>query len=370
MFRYQWKTIITVFLFVLLIFLCGTSEAVRVKDIADVKGVRNNQLIGYGLVIGLNGTGDGNNTRFTTQTLTGLLGRMGITVDPDKVKVENVAAVMVTAKLPPFSKMGSRIDVVVSSMGDAESLQGGTLLLTPLKAPNGQIYAVAQGPISIGGFSAKGQAASVQKNHPTVGQIPGGALVEKEVPLDLTNKKILSINLRNPDFTTAMRLVDVINDNVREDVAKAIDGATVEVKIPQKYQGRVVEYLASLEKLDVVPDAVAKVILDERTGTVVMGSNVRISTVAISHGNLTIQIKEEKEVSQPAPYSTGKTVEVPKTEITVTEEQSRLIVIPSTTSIGDVAKGLNAVGVTPRDLIAILQAIKAAGALQAELEII
>ncbi|HUU49820.1 MAG TPA: flagellar basal body P-ring protein FlgI [Nitrospinota bacterium] len=362
------SVIITIILIILLIH--GTSEAVRVKDIADVQGVRKNQLIGYGLVIGLDGTGDSKSTQFTIQTLVGLLGRMGITVDPNLVKVNNVAAVMVTANLPPFAKVGSKIDVIVSSIGDTESLQGGTLLLTPLKAPNGKVYAVAQGPVSIGGFSAKGAAASVQQNHPTVAQIPGGAVIEKEVSTSFFDKKLLSINLHNPDFTTATRLVNAINSTIEEKIAVAIDPATVEVKVPERYKGKIVEYLASLENLEITPDSRAKIVLDERTGTIVVGANVRISTVAISHGNLTIQIKEVPEVSQPTPLSTGTTTVVPRTELSTTEQEASLLIMPSATSIGELAKGLNAVGVTPRDFIAIIQAIKAAGALQAELEII
>lgn len=370
MLRLRVNLLVIVIVLMITLFISGTSEAVRVKDIANIRGVRNNQLIGYGLVIGLDGTGDSASTKFTTQTLSGLLGRMGITVDPNNVKVENVAAVMVTASLPPFAKVGSRINVIVNSIGDAENLQGGTLLLTPLRAPNGKVYAVAQGPLSIGGFSARGTAASVQQNHPTVGQIPGGAIIEKEVPTDFFLKSELSINLQNPDFTTATRLVHVINETIEEEVAKATDSATVEVKVPERYQGRVVEYVASLENLEVVPDTTAKIIMDERTGTIVVGAHVRISTVAISHGNLTIQVKEEADVSQPAPLSTGTTTVVPRTEITASQQESHLLVMPSAASIGEVAKGLNAVGVTPRDLIAIFQAIKAAGALQAELEII
>jgi len=345
--------------------------AIRIKDMADIQGVRSNQLVGYGLVIGLDGTGDKQQTQFTTQSLASMLERLGVKVsDPTKIKVKNVAAVMVTATLPPFSRAGSRIDVMVSSVGDAGSLQGGTLLLTPLRSANGEIYAVAQGAISIGGFAAAAGGASMQKNHPTVGKIANGALIEREVPHNFGDNGKITLTLREPDFTTATRAVDAINRAFDTQAARAGDASTVIVELPVTEDVSVVEMVSMIERLEVRPDMPAKVILNERTGTVVIGENVRISTVAVTHGSLSIQVKEEIEVSQPAPFGAGETVVVPQKEIFVQEEGDNLTLIPSRVKIGDLVQALNSLGVTPRDMIAILQAIKAAGALQAELEII
>ncbi len=343
---------------------------IRIKDIADIKGVRQNQLVGYGLVVGLDGTGDDDKTEFTRQSLVSMLKGMGIFVNPKDVKVDNTAAVMVTATLPPFSRSGSRIDVVVSSIGNADSLQGGTLLLTPLKAPNGEIYAVAQGQISIGGFAVKGAAGSVQKNHPTVGKIPAGAIIEKELSVNLFTKNHIDINLKEPDFTTSLRIANVIEENFGKGIAESPDAGTVTVKVTDTHRTNIVAFLSLIENLEITPDTVAKVVLNERTGTIVMGEKVRISTVAISHGGLSIIVKEQPEVVQPLPFTTGETTVVPRTEIEVVEEEADLIVIPEGANIGEVVRGLNSIGATPRDLIAILQAIKAAGALKAELEII
>jgi len=345
--------------------------AARVKDITSIGGARPNQLIGYGLVAGLNTSGDDDKTEFTFQSLANMMQRMGIVVDKGKIDIDNVAGVMVTAILPPFAKAGTRIDVVVSSMGNAKDLQGGTLLLTPLSAPDGNVYAVAQGPISIGGFAAGGAAGGgVQKNHPTVGYIPGGAIVEKELSLSLQEKQMISLNLNSPDFTTSLRLTEVINKGLGEDIAKAIDAGTVGVKVPLKSQEYLVEFISMIENLEIVPDTIAKVVLNERTGTVIIGENVRISTVAVSHGNLSIVIKERERVSQPLPFSEGETVVTPETEVAVREESSQLIVVPEGVNIREVVNGLNAIGVSPRDLISILQAIGASGALQAEVVII
>ena len=276
-----------------------------------------------------------------------------------------------SATLPSFTKVGTRIDVVVSSMGNAKNLQGGTLLLTPLSAPNGNVYAVAQGPISTGGFAAGGAAGGgVQKNHPTVGYIPGGAIVEKDLSLNLLERNIMSLNLNNPDFTTCLRLTRVINIGIGEELAQSVDAGTVEIKIPWEFQERLVEFISLVENLDIAPDTIAKVVLNERTGTVIMGENVRISTVAISHGNLSIIVKERKRVSQPLPFSVGETVVTPDTEIAIKEEDSRLMVVPEGVNLREVVRGLNAIGVSPRDLISIFQAIRASGALQAELVII
>ena len=363
---------IIILLFILLSLspLITPVHAVRIKDIATVGGVRDNQLIGYGLVVGLNGTGDKKGTAFTIRSVTSMLTKMGIAIDPSAVSVKNVAAVIVTAKLPPFAKKGSHIDVIVSSIGDATSLQGGTLLLAPLKGADQTVYAVAQGPISLGGYIGGSGGDSVQKNHATVGRIAGGAIVEREVELEINDKKDITISLRQQDFSTSVRLADAINQSLKQKMANPEDPGTVTLTVPAEYQERVVELIASIENLDIQVDAPAKIVLNERTGTVVMGENVRISTVAISHGNLTIQVKTQIEVSQPGAFSKGETVIVPQRDVSVEEQQARLMVLQSGVTVDEVVRALNSVGITPRDLIAILQAIKAAGALQADLEII
>ena len=300
-----------------------------------------------------------------------MLEKMGIVVNPDDVKVDNVAAVMVTADLPAFAKVGTRMDVLVSSIGNAENLQGGTLLMTPMKAPDGEVYAVAQGPLSIGGFSFGGDAGGgVQKNHLTAGQIPGGALIEREVPFDLVSRDSVDLVLAKPDFTTSIRMARSIDAGVGTGLAEAVDAGTVRVEIPENMKDNLVAFIANIEHLEVAPDVAAKIIMNERTGTVVMGGNVKISAVAIAHGNLSVVIKEQPVASQPLPFSAGETVVLPQTEVEVKEGKSKLILIPEGPNIEEVVSGLNSIGVTPRDLIAILQAIKAAGALQAELEII
>jgi flagellar P-ring protein FlgI len=345
--------------------------AVRIKDIADIKGVRNNQLVGYGLVVGLDGTGDGKKSLFTVQSMASMLEKMGITINAGDIAVANVAAVMVTAQLPPFSKAGNRIDALVNSIGDAKNLQGGTLLMAPLKAANGKVYAVAQGPVNTGGFAASGAGGSVQKNFPTVGRVLSGALVEREIDLAFNERRSLTLSLRQPDFTTATRMTHAINGLFYDPIAKAADGGTVTVKVPMDYLGNIVGLVAMIEKLDVRPDTIARVIINERTGTVVMGENVRLSTIAIAHGNLSIVIKESANVSQPPPFSkVGETVVIPDTNINVDEGAKQLVLLPEGVSIGEVVNAMNALGVSPRDLIAIFQAIKAAGALQAELEVI
>ncbi len=364
------KRIICVMLLIMLAPL-GASAA-RIKDIASFDGVRDNQLIGYGLVVGLNGSGDSDQTKFPVQSLTNLLERSGVTIKRSDITVKNVAAVMVTAVLPPFAKQGTRIDVLVSSMGDAKSLAGGTLLMTPLKGGDSQVYAVAQGAVLTNSFSYGGQAASVQKNHPTAGRVPEGALVERELPNILADRNQIRLNLHQPDFTTASRLAAAINAKFHSSVAVCNDPGSVLLTVPVRYGGNMVEFAAALEGLEVRPDAPARVVLNERTGTIVIGSAVRISTVAVSHGNLTLLIKETPKVSQPQPFSTtGETVVVPRTTIKVKEEKSGgLAVLKEGANIGDVVKALNAIGVSPRDLIGIMQAIKAAGALQGELTII
>ena len=368
------RLVLAIILVLLAMSLLALAQAqaaeVRMKDLARIQGVRENELFGYGLVIGLNGTGDKAGTLFTVQSIVSMLQRMGIQIPRDRVGVKNVAAVVITAKLPPFAKTGTTLDVLVSSLGDASSLQGGTLLLTPLQAADGKVYAVAQGPVSMGGFNveAGGTGEKVQKNHPTVGRVPGGAIIEREVPTTVVENQTLAIVLNNPDFTTAGRLAEAVNGTLGSGLARAEDAATVRVRIRPDQDP--MDLIAKLEHLKIEPDRVAKVVINERTGTVIMGSQVRVSTVAISHGSLTVQIKSEFQVSQPPPLSGGKTAVVPKTDVTVQEEKRALSVVEEGASIGDVVQALNALGVTSRDLIAILQAIKQAGALQAELEIL
>lgn len=353
-----------------LLLCASTADSARIKDIAYFMGSRSNALIGYGLVVGLNQTGDNTNTLFTVNTLANLLDNMGIHIDPSQTKTKNVAAVMVTAKLPAFARIGARIDLEASSIGDAKSLEGGTLLMTPLKGPDGKVYAVAQGPISTGGFSASGASgSSIQKNHPTVGFISGGALVEKEVPVKYAELPVLDLVLKTPDFTTATKTASAISGAVQGVSAKAIDAGTIKVEIPAGQRNDMVTLITRIENIDVKPEVVAKVVVNERTGTIVIGENVRISPVAIAHGSLTVQITEKSNVSQPLPFSQGQTAVTPQTSIQVQEAKGSLIPVSGVT-IGQVIKGLNAIGATPRDLINILQSIKAAGAMQAELELI
>lgn len=346
------------------------SHAARIKDIAYFTGNRSNQLLGYGLVVGLNGTGDKNKTQFTVNTLANLLDNMGIHVDPKDVKVKNVAAVIVTANLPPALRSGSRIDVQVSSSGDAKSLQGGTLLMTPLQGPDGKVYAVAQGPVSTGGFSASGASgSSAQKNHPTAGFISAGAIVEREVPINLEELARLEMVLKTPDFTTATKTAHSINKSLGGVYAQAANAATIKLEISPDMGDKIVEIISRIENLEVDPETVAKVVINERTGTIVMGEHVRIAPVAVAHGSLTVQVTETPYASQPEPFSRGETKVLPDSQVNVQEGKGALAIVRGTT-LSQVVKGLNAMGVTPRDLITILQAIKAAGALQAELEII
>jgi len=378
----------------MLLFICTDVFAARIKDVASIQGVRTNQLVGYGLVVGLNGTGDKSGTGFTIQSLGNMIERLGVHVDKSSISVKNVAAVMVTATVPPFARTGNKIDVVISSIGDAKSLQGGTLLLTPLLGVDRKVYALSQGALSVGGFAAGGGGGGgVTKNHPTVGRISRGATVEREIPMSVQGKDELIIALSNPDFTTATRVRRVINRKFGQSLAKTIDSGTVKVEVPEKFRQQVVEVVATLENLQITPDSVAKVIMNEKTGTVVVGENVRISTVAVAHGNLSIVIKEQTSVSQPAPFAPeppkgteieqletedgpivvapgGHTVVVTDSDLVVEEEQNQLLLIPGGSTIGELVRALNAIGVTPRDLITIFQAIKAAGALHAELEII
>ena len=355
------------------ILLMPDANAARIKDIADIKGVRQNQLVGYGLVVGLEGTGDSDDALFTIQSLASLLEKMGVTVQPDDIAdVENVAAVMVTTDLPAFASQGSRIDVLVSSIGDAENLQGGTLLFTPLKGADGSVYAVAQGPVSTGGFAVSGNSGDeVQKNFPTVGRVVGGALVEKEIHSNFNQKDSLTLALHEPDFTTASRVAQAINRAFYSQLAQTENAGSIQVSVPENYLGNTVQFVTLIESLGVTPDMVSKVVVNERTGTVIMGENVRIATIAIAHGNLSIQIDESQNVSQPLPFSRGgRTVVTPESDIVVQEGKNPIFLVESGVSIGELVKALNALGVSPRDLIAIFQALKAAGALQAELEVI
>lgn len=363
------RTFFTVFYFLLM--LAANCHAVRIKELASFEGVRENQLVGYGLVVGLNGTGDSDQARLQLQSVANMLERMGVSVNPGLIKLKNVAAVMVTATLPPFAKQGNQLDVTASSLGDAKSLAGGTLVMTPLKGADNQVYAVAQGSILTNSFAFGGQGASIQKNHPTAGRIPNGALVERELPNSLAGKSRLRLNLAQADFTTASRIASVVNGKFGGGIAVTADPGSVMIQVPDGYSSRMIDFIASVETLDVRPDRIAKVVLNERTGTIVMGDQVRISTVAVSHGNLSLVIKETPQVSQPAPLSTGgETKVVPRTQLKVEEEARRLMLLSEGATIGDVVRALNTLGVTPRDLIGILQAIKAAGALQADLTII
>ena len=353
-----------------LLFAGQLQAASRIKDIAAFQGVRDNQLFGYGLVTGLNGTGDGTQTYFSTQTLSNMLERNGITIDPGKMRAKNMAAVMVTATLPPFARQGNRIDVTVSSLGDAKSLQGGDLIMTPLLAADGQVYAVAQGQIALGGYSVGGANARAQVNHPTSARITNGALVEKEVEIGLTGRRRLDLVLNRNDFTSVARAVAAINDVLGYDVAEAVDGRTVSIMVPGEYANRLVEFMAVIENVRVEIDNAARVVVSERTGTVVMGKEVRISEATILHGNLSLQVGTIYTVSQPNPFSEGETVVVPEEILTVVEEPARAATIREGASVEEIVKALTDIGATPRDVIAILQAMKAQGALAAELEII
>ena len=343
---------------------------VRVKDVAEIEGVRGNQLIGYGIVIGLNRTGDRvQQNLYARQTLQNLLERMGISVTVDSLKPENLATVLITATLPPFVRQGSKIDVTVSSIGDARSLQGGTLVLSPLKGVDGQVYALAQGPVSIGGIAAGDAGNSVEVNHPTVGRVPNGATVERTVATNLAANEMLTLVLRQDDFTTASRLGRAVNAKFGTGTARAVDGRNVDIKIPAAWSDDRIGFIAELESLRLQTDAVAKIIINERTGTIVMGRDVRISSVAISQGGVTVRIGTEYDVSQPSILSkTGETVTVPRTTVDVKERKPESVVLPDGATVDEVVRGLRAVGVSARDIISILQAIKAAGALSADLE--
>ena len=345
----------------------------RIKDIVDFEGVRENILVGYGLVIGLNGTGDAlNSAIFTRESLVGMLERLGVNARDDNLDTANVAAVMVTATLPPFAKQGSRIDVSISAIGDAEDLLGGTLLVTPLVGADGEVYAVAQGPVATGAISAAGDGQAVVQGVPTNGRIANGAIIEREIAFSMASMETVTIALKNPDFTTARRISQAINAFIGLPIAQANDLASVRMIVPENYRGNAVALITDVEQLRVTPDIAAKVVIDETTGIIVMGENVRISTVAIAQGNLTIRITETPQVSQPQPFAeTGETITVPRTQIEIDQdEDNRLSVLAQSVTLQELVDGLNALGIGPRDLISILQAIKAAGALQAEVEVL
>ena len=345
----------------------------RVKDLTDVQGIRENMLVGYGLVVGLNGTGDSlKNAPFTQQSIQTMLERLGVNTRGETMQTKNVAAVMVTASLPAFASQGAHIDVSVSAMGDAKNLQGGTLLVTTLFGADGQIYALAQGPVSIDGFSAQGDAASVTRGVPTAGRIANGGIVEKETGFKLASLDNLKLSLRNPDLTTATRIAAAVNTYLGNSVATASDPSNIDLAVPANYPGGVMALLTDIEQVKVDPDLPAKVIIDENTGVIVMGADVRISTVAIAQGNLTIRVQETPQVSQPTPFSnTGTTQTVPRTSIQIDDSKgNKMAVLSEGVSLQSVVDGLNALGVGPRDIISILQAIKAAGALQADIKVI
>jgi flagellar P-ring protein precursor FlgI len=346
------------------------AAASRIKDLANVEGIRQNQLIGYGLVVGLNGTGDSlNNAPFTKQSLQAMLERLGVNIRGAQLRTGNVAAVMVTANLPPFGTQGTRIDVTASALGDAKSLQGGTLLVTPLLGADGNVYAVGQGSLAIGGFQAEGDAAKITRGVPTVGRIVNGAIIEREIDFALNRLPQVRLALRNADFTTAKRIAAAVNDFIGAPTAEPLDPSTVQVTVPPQFRANAVALLTEIEQLQVEPDLSAKIVIDERSGVIVMGRDVRVSTVAVAQGNLTVTITESPQVSQPGPFSRGQTRVVPRTRIGVQEDGKKLAMVQEGISLQQLVDGLNALGIGPRDMIAILQAIKAAGAIQADIEV-
>jgi len=367
-----WFVGIHVLMFVLLLSASSAHAASRVKDVAGFEGVRENVLVGYGLVVGLQGTGDDlKKIGATKQSLLGMLERLGINTRDDRLETDNVAAVVVTATLPAFARQGSRIDLTVSSLGNAESLQGGSLAVTPLMGADGEVYAVAQGQLQVGGFTATGAGATVTRGVPTSGRIPNGAIVEREIDFDLEKMKSVKVSLHNPDFTTARRISDAVNAYLGTIASIPTDPGTVLVTMPEGYTGSVVDLMTQVEQLRIEPDQPARVVIDENTGVIVIGDDVRISTVAIAQGNLTIRVTETPQVSQPSPFSEGGTTQVvPRTEIEVDDDSDRRLgIVSEGVSLQELVNGLNALGIGPRDMISILQAIKAAGALQADIQV-
>ena len=342
----------------------------RIKDLANIEGVRQNQLVGYGLVVGLNGSGDTlNNIPFTKQSLQAMLERMGVNIRGATIRTGNVAAVMVTGNLPAFGTQGTRMDVTVSSLGDAKNLQGGTLLVTPLLGADGNVYAVAQGSVAIGGFQAEGEAAKIVRGVPTVGRIANGAIIEREIEFALNRLPNVRLALRNADFTTAKRIAAAVNDYLGAKCAEPIDPSTVQLTIPGEFKGNVVAFLTEIEQLQVEPDQMARIVIDERSGIIVMGRDVRVATVAVAQGNLTVTISESPQVSQPNPFSRGRTVVTPNSRVGVSEDGRKLALVKDGVSLQQLVDGLNGLGIGPRDLIGILQAIKAAGAIEADIEV-
>ena len=346
------------------------AAAARIKDIVSIEGIRDNQLVGYGLVVGLNGTGDSlNNSPFTKQSLQAMLERLGVNTRGESMRTANVAAVMVTANLPAFATQGSRLDVNVAALGDATSLQGGTLLVTPLLGADGEVYAIAQGSVTINGFKAQGDAATIISGVPTTGRISSGGLIEREIGFVLGAQRTLRLALRNPDLTTSRRVALAINDFIGVPCATPEDPATVRLNLPRNFNGNIVDLLTDIEQLVVDTDQPAKIVVDENSGIIVMGQDVRVSRVALAQSNLTVSIAENPQVVQPAPLSNGQTAVQPSTNLQVTTTDSHLRVVDNSVSLQQLVDGLNALGISPRDLIAILQAIKAAGALQADIEV-
>lgn len=343
-----------------------SASAERLKDIASIQGANPIQLSGYGVVVGLAGTGDKKGADFTQNSLANMMTRMGVKVDKEALKLSNAAAVMVTASMPPFAKRGARLDITLSSIGNAKSLSGGTLLLTPLRTVDGDVRAMAQGALAIGGAGDE----KSQKNHLLVARIAEGASVEREQETGFSHVNRLVLNLYNPDFTTSSRIAAKVNDTFGKNVAETLDSGAVQLTIPSYMKGRVTEFIAKVENLTVTPDAPARIVVNEKTGTVIIGENVRIGTVALAHGNLTITVAETKNVSQPGALAPGKTVVTKEKKTTVAEEEAKVMLMPAGTTIQELVNALNAIGVTPRDMISIFQSIKAAGALQAELVII
>jgi flagellar P-ring protein precursor FlgI len=355
------------------VLLTSASAATRLKDLVSIEGVRDNQLLGYGLVVGLAGTGDKQQTVFATQSLSNVLQRMGVTVSPTAISVKNTAAVLVTGTLPPFAQPGMKVDATVSSIGDAANLQGGLLIMTPLRGPDGQVYAVAQGPVITGGFSAGGAGNVKVVNHPTVGRLPEGALVEKLAP-SFQPRAEIKLQLKNIDFEAAGLIAEAINkkySNLLLPPAHAQNSAVVTVAVPGAYANRPVEFIAELEQITVEPpQRTSRIVVNERTGTIVIGKNVHVAPVAIIHGNLTVEVQTSYDVSQPAPLSNGQTTVVPQTQVKAAEDKAKSLILKEGATVEDLVRGLNSIGSTPRDIIAILQDLRAAGALDADLEVI
>jgi len=367
------KRFCAVFLLIFFFLLSSVSFStenmqVRIKDITRLRNLKEVQVFGYGLVVGLNGTGDKRGASFTVQSISNMLQNMGIAIDPESLRVKNCAAVIVTSTVSAFARPGSRVDILVSSLGNASSLEGGTLLVTPLQGIDGNIYVMAQGPVSIGGFNIESGGTAFRKNHPTVGKIPGGGIVKKSPLIDLPKEKI-ELVLSQPDFTTANRICEAINKNLSKKIATALDASVIKIEIPDEVESEeVVGFISRIQNLPVVPETIAKVVINERTGTIVVGHHVRISPVAVAHGNLFVTIKRTPVISQPAPLSEGETVKEEKIEIKAEEEKGRITLLEGAT-VEQLVRSFNALGVTPRDMIAIFQALKEAGALQAELVI-